>query len=245
MDKPIMIALDFPDLAQSLAFLDQFEQPEQLTVKIGMALFYAAGPKGIQAIQARGCRIFLDLKLFDIPNTVAEGMTSIGRLGVDYVTVHSLGGLAMLKAAKEGLARGSQAAGLPRPKLLAVTELTSISELSLREEQHCALPMSEQVLALARTAQQSGCDGVICSPLELALLKQKIKGPFLYVVPGIRLADAQVDDQVRIASPGQARTEGASAIVVGRPITKAADPRAAYQRYRSDWLLEAESAGQS
>ncbi|GAP03068.1 orotidine 5'-phosphate decarboxylase [Fructobacillus pseudoficulneus] len=235
MEKPLMIALDFDNLSSVTDFLDAFPDPSQLTVKVGMELFYQAGPAIIADMKKRGCQIFLDLKLFDIPNTVKQAMVQIGQLGVNYVTVHSLGGSAMLSAAKAGLAEGSAASNQPVPALLAVTELTSISDDVLKNEQHAALPMQEQVLALATMANQAGCDGVICSALELKTLRQHLQPDFLCVVPGIRMKADQSGDQVRVASPDQAAKDGASAIVVGRPITKAADPVAAWHRYQATW----------
>lgn len=235
MEKPLMIALDFDDLAAVTAFLDRFPDPSQLTVKVGMELFYQAGPAIITDLKKRGCDIFLDLKLFDIPNTVRQAMAQIGQLGVDYVTVHSLGGSAMLKAAKEGLEIGAAKAGIDAPALLAVTELTSISDEVLKNEQHAALPMQDQVLALAQMADQAGCDGAICSALELTTLNAHLRPDFLFVVPGIRMQEDQTGDQVRVASPDQAAADGAKAIVVGRPITKASDPVAAWRRYQSAW----------
>ncbi|GAO99268.1 orotidine-5'-phosphate decarboxylase [Fructobacillus ficulneus] len=236
MEKPLMIALDFDDLETVTNFLAAFPDPSRLTVKVGMELFYQAGPAIVADLKNRGCQIFLDLKLFDIPNTVKQAMVQIGRLGVDYVTVHSLGGSAMLKAAKEGLNAGAALAQVSAPKLLAVTELTSISDDVLKNEQHAALPMADQVLALAQMAEKSGCDGVICSALELPVLRSSDISPdFLCVVPGIRMAQDQSGDQVRVATPDKAATDGASAIVVGRPITKATDPVAAWNRYQTAW----------
>ncbi|USS91609.1 orotidine-5'-phosphate decarboxylase [Fructobacillus americanaquae] len=235
MEKPLMIALDFDDLAAVTVFLDHFPDPSQLTVKVGMELFYQAGPAIITDLKKRGCLIFLDLKLFDIPNTVRQAMAQIGRLGVDYVTVHSLGGSLMLQAAKEGLEIGAAKTSVNTPALLAVTELTSISDEVLKNEQHAALSMQDQVLALAQMAEQAGCDGVICSALELTTLNAHLRPDFLFVVPGIRMQADQTGDQVRVASPDQAAADGAKAIVVGRPITKASDPVAAWQRYQSAW----------
>lgn len=238
MEKPIMIALDFPSVSQVNQFLDQFEDPSHLTVKIGMELFYQAGPEIVKQIKQRGCDIFLDLKLFDIPHTVEKAMEQLGVLGVDYTTVHTLGGQAMLEAAKRGLQTGAQRAGLKEPHLLGVTELTSISQTVLANEQNCKLPMNEQVVALAKLAKQSGCDGVITSALELPDLTKALGHDFEYVVPGIRMKQDAVGDQSRVATPATAKADGAFAIVVGRPITQSADPIAAYTRYLKDWNLK-------
>ncbi|WP_429970389.1 orotidine-5'-phosphate decarboxylase [Fructilactobacillus sp. Tb1] len=238
MDKPIMIALDFPEISQVNQFLDQFEDPSQLTVKIGMELFYQYGPEVVKQIKQRGCDIFLDLKLFDIPHTVEKAMEQLGALGVDYTTVHTLGGKAMMEAAKRGLQAGAKRAGLSEPHLLGVTELTSISEQVLETEQNCKLPMNQQVVALAKLAKASGCDGVITSALELKDLNKALGSDFEYVVPGIRMKQDAVGDQSRVATPKTAREDGAFAIVVGRPITQNVSPIKAYQRYLQDWNLK-------
>lgn len=238
MNKPIMIALDFPSVSQVNQFLDQFEDPSQLTVKIGMELFYQAGPEVVKQIKQRGCKIFLDLKLFDIPHTVEKAMEQLGALGVDYTTVHTLGGQAMMEAAKRGLKAGAEKDGLPEPHLLGVTELTSISQTVLENEQNCKLPMNEQVVALAKLAQKSGCDGVITSALELKDLTSALGTDFEYVVPGIRMQQDAAGDQSRVATPATAKADGAFAIVVGRPITQSQNPIAAYERYIKDWNLK-------
>ncbi|CAK8054578.1 orotidine-5'-phosphate decarboxylase [Eupransor demetentiae] len=238
MTHPLMIALDFQDLASTKAFLNRFPNAKELTVKIGMELFYREGPAVIAAIQEYGCDIFLDLKLFDIPHTVEKAMSQLGRLGVNYVTAHTLGGSAMLAAAKKGLSEGAAAVGKPAPLLLGVTELTSISEQVLKDEQNSRLDMTDQVLSLARTAQAGGCDGIITSPLELPGLSAELGTDFKYVVPGIRMAQDQKGDQVRVADPHFARSNGAYAIVVGRPITQSSDPLAAWQQYQVNWEAE-------
>ncbi|MBS9338131.1 orotidine-5'-phosphate decarboxylase [Fructobacillus sp. M2-14] len=236
MAKPLMIALDFPTGKRALDFLSAFDQPEKLTVKIGMELFYAEGPSIIERVKALGCDIFLDLKLFDIPNTVKQAMHRLALLGVNYVTVHGLGGSEMIAAAKAGLKEGAEEAGLKEPVLLAVTELTSISDQVLKEEQNVQLPMKDMVLSLAQTARKAGADGVVCSSQELQTLNESMADGFFYLVPGIRLPEDGVQDQKRVASPAFARKNGASAIVVGRPITKNAYVKEAYNRYEEDWL---------
>ncbi|USS87166.1 orotidine-5'-phosphate decarboxylase [Fructilactobacillus cliffordii] len=232
---PLMIALDFQTNEEVQNFLNQFPHPEQLTVKIGMELFYRYGPMIVTEIQKLGCAIFLDLKLFDIPNTVERALTQLGELGVNYVTVHTLGGSTMLQAAKRGLTAGAKRGNVTVPHLLGVTELTSISPAGLREEQNCRLDMTEQVVSLAHLAQQSGCDGVITSALELPALVQQVGANFEYVVPGIRLASDAAGDQQRVATPQTARQDGATAIVVGRPINQSSDPVVAYDRYDAAW----------
>ncbi|MCO0832339.1 orotidine-5'-phosphate decarboxylase [Fructobacillus sp. W13] len=235
MAKPLMIALDFPSGEEALAFLSRFDEPSKLTVKVGMELFYEEGPSIIEKIKALGCDIFLDLKLFDIPNTVKQASKRLAKLGVNYMTVHGLGGSEMIAAAREGLDEGAKEAGVEAPTLLAVTELTSISDDVLKNEQNVDLPMKEMVLSLARTARGAGADGVVCSSQELETLNNALDDGFFYLVPGIRLPEDGVQDQKRVASPTFARENGASAIVVGRPITKNAYVKEAYDRYLSDW----------
>ncbi|USS93423.1 orotidine-5'-phosphate decarboxylase [Fructilactobacillus ixorae] len=232
---PLMIALDFHTKEAVQTFLAQFPDQSHLTVKIGMELFDRYGPAIVKEIQARGCAIFLDLKLFDIPNTVERALTQLGELGVQYVTVHTLGGSAMLQAAHRGLVAGANRAHVAVPHLLGVTELTSISPVGLREEQNCRLTMTEQVVALAKLAQQSGCDGVITSALELPALVAAVGPEFEYVVPGIRLASDAAGDQQRVATPQTARQAGATAIVVGRPINQSKTPSSAYAQYQTAW----------
>ncbi|KRK68675.1 orotidine 5-phosphate decarboxylase [Lentilactobacillus buchneri DSM 20057] len=215
--------------------IDQFPTDEGMTVKIGMELFYGEGPTIVKELLNKGFKIFLDLKLQDIPNTVKMGMMQIGRMGVTYTTVHALGGSEMIAAAKEGLELGSEEAGVPTPKLLAVTELTSITEDALENEQNCKLDMVDQVVSLAKLAKRSGADGVITSPLEVSSLKEQVGNDFLYVTPGIRPANFPKDDQSRTATPKQAAEYGSSALVVGRPIIRAEDPVAAYHKMLEEW----------
>ncbi|WP_040473187.1 orotidine-5'-phosphate decarboxylase [Fructilactobacillus florum] len=235
MSKPLMVALDFSELADATTFLQSFTANVPANVKVGMELFYRYGPQVVTEIQELGSAVFLDLKLFDIPHTVEKALEQLGRLGVAQVTVHALGGTTMMQAARRGLDRGAKAAQKPRPQLLAVTELTSISATDLASEQHCQLPMTEQVIALAQLAVRAGCDGVITSALEVKALRAHVPNDFKLVVPGIRLASDAVADQQRVATPMQASQAGADAIVVGRPITQSDNPVFAYQRYQQAW----------
>ncbi|MBW9300497.1 orotidine-5'-phosphate decarboxylase [Pediococcus acidilactici] len=230
MKTPVMIALDFESVEELQSFLKQFPSHLKLTVKIGMELFYGQGPQIVRNLRQKGHAVFLDLKLHDIPNTVEKAMFQLGKLGIQYTTIHALGGKPMIQATKRGLMAGARAAKVPVPKLLAVTELTSISERQLQEEQNVPLKMNEQVQKLAQLAESAGADGVICSPHKVAQLKSALPADFLYVTPGIRMPDAKKDDQQRVMTPAEAQKAGSSALVVGRPITKAADPVVAYQR---------------
>lgn len=235
MNQSLMVAFDVSDRRAALDLADSLAPGRGKAAKVGMELYYKEGAPVLQDLQERGFAIFLDLKLFDIPHTVEQAMLQLARLGVDYVTVHALGGRAMLEAARRGLERGANESGLPLPKLLAVTELTSISEDVLANQQNCRLPLEEQVVRLAQLAKSAGCDGVVCSALELKALHQQVGDDFFYLVPGIRMADAQVGDQVRVATPAQAKADGATAIVVGRPINQSEEPLAAYECYLADW----------
>jgi orotidine-5'-phosphate decarboxylase len=235
MEKPVMIALDFKNRGELNRFLEQFPEHLKLTVKIGMELYYGIGPKIVQDMRAMGHDIFLDLKLNDIPNTVESAMKQLGRLGVQYTTIHAMGGSEMISAAKRGLVAGAKEVGLPAPKLLAVTELTSISEEQLRDEQNVRLNMAEQVLSLAQLTSVSGGDGVICSPNEVSYLKEQLPDDFLFVTPGIRPAGSQKGDQKRTMTPAEAAQAGSSAIVVGRPITQATDPVVAYENILNEF----------
>lgn len=229
--KDVIIALDFPSAADTLAFLDRF-QAEKPYVKIGMELFYAAGPEIIRSIKARGHRIFLDLKLHDIPNTVKRAMAVLSGLDVDMVNLHAAGASEMMRAALEGLTRPDGT----RPLLIAVTQLTSTDQTALREELLIDRPMDETVMAYARNAARSGLDGVVCSPLEARKVKDCCGESFLTVTPGIRFAGGDVGDQKRIMTPERAGKSGCDFIVVGRPITQADDPVAAYRRCVQDFL---------
>lgn len=234
MNRPVIVALDVNKQTDLTKILSKLGNPNDVFIKIGMELFYSTGQETVKKLANQGYKIFLDLKLHDIPNTVYQAAKVIASLGVTYTTVHALGGSQMIKAAKDGLVHGTPS-GKTVPKLLAVTELTSISSYSLKFEQNCNLPMEEQVVSLAKMAKSAGADGVICSPLEVKKLKSNILGDFLYVTPGIRPKGNANDDQTRTATPAQAKEYGSSAIVVGRPITLASDPKASYQAIQEEF----------
>lgn len=221
-----IIALDFPSKAETLNFLDLFkDEAEKPFVKIGMELFYAEGPDIVREIKKRGHKIFLDLKLHDIPNTVKNAMRSLSNLDVDIVNLHAAGGRKMMEAAMEGVRRPDGT----RPLVIAVTQLTSTSPEMLRNELKICTPMQETIESYALNARLAGLDGVVCSPLEVSAVKRVCGGGFVTVTPGIRFADSAKDDQVRITTPERARELGSDFIVVGRPITKAQDPLMAYR----------------
>ena len=226
MQRDVIIACDFSSKEACLNFLDQFSGSRKPFVKIGMELFYAEGPEIVRQIKARGHKIFLDLKLHDIPNTVKKSMAVLSALDVDMVNVHAAGTVAMMKAALEGLTRADGT----RPLLIAVTQLTSTSEEVMQKELLIGAGIGETIVKYARNAKEAGLDGVVCSPLEAAMVKEGCGASFITVTPGIRFADAAADDQVRITTPARAREIGSDFIVVGRPITAAADPVAAYNR---------------
>ena len=232
MANDVIVALDFENKEKTLAFLDRFEGAEKPFVKIGMELFYAEGPEVVREIKARGHKIFLDLKLHDIPNTVKKAMAVLSRLDVDMVNLHAAGTRAMMEAALEGLTRldGS------RPLLLAVTQLTSTSQERMTQELLIDQPLDQVVLAYAKNAAAAGLDGVVCSPLEAGEVHSACGDKFLTVTPGVRFADGDVGDQVRVTTPGRARELGSDYIVVGRPITQAADPVDAYRRAVKEFL---------
>ncbi len=233
MAKDVIIALDFPAREETLAFLDRFPAGEDKPfVKIGMELYYAEGPSIVREIKARGHKIFLDLKLHDIPNTVKRAMAVLSGLDVDMVNLHAAGTSAMMKAALEGLTRPDGT----RPLLIAVTQLTSTDAAALKEELLIEAPMAETVLAYAKNAAASGLDGVVCSPLEAALVKERCGGGFCTVTPGVRFAGGDAGDQKRVMTPEQAAKNGCDYIVMGRPITKDADPVAAYRRAVKEFL---------
>ena len=226
MQRDVIIACDFSSKEACLNFLDQFSGSRKPFVKIGMELFYAEGPEIVRQIKARGHKIFLDLKLHDIPNTVKKSMAVLSALDVDMVNVHAAGTVAMMKAALEGLTRADGT----RPLLIAVTQLTSTSEEVMQKELLIGAGIGETIVKYAQNAKEAGLDGVVCSPLEAAMVKEGCGADFLTITPGIRFADAAADDQVRITTPAKAREIGSDFIVVGRPITAAADPVAAYNR---------------
>lgn len=232
MAKDVIIALDFPDRERTLGFLDHFGG-ERPWVKIGMELFYAAGPDIVREIKARGHRIFLDLKLCDIPNTVRGAMRSLSALGVDIINLHAFGTADMMRAALEGLTLPD---GTRETKLIAVTILTSTSEETLHRELCIEKPLSETVMLYAENARAAGLDGVVCSPLEAGEVHARCGADFLTVTPGVRFAGGEKGDQVRVTTPERARELGSDYIVVGRPITGAEDPVAAWKRARAEFL---------
>lgn len=225
MNRDVIIALDFSSAQDVYNFLDRFTEQKPF-VKIGMELFYAEGPEIVRQIKRRGHKIFLDLKLHDIPNTVMKAMRVLSALDVDMTNLHAAGTIEMMKAALEGLTRPDGT----RPLLLAVTQLTSTSEQRMRDELLINAGMPETVAKYAQNAREAGLDGVVCSPLEARLVKDACGADFLTVTPGIRFADGDTQDQVRVMTPERARAGGSDYIVVGRPITKAGDPVAAYSR---------------
>lgn len=234
MKKAVFVALDYDNQKDVENLLQKLGEPQETYLKIGMELYYHYGPNLVKTLVEQGYHIFLDLKLHDIPNTVYQAAKQIGKLGVFCTTVHALGGSAMIAAAKKGLVDGTPE-GSEVPKLLAVTELTSISAAMLANEQNCSLSMAEEVVSLAQTAKNAGADGVICSPLEVQNLREIVGPDFLYVTPGIRLSAKANDDQKRIATPSKAKEFGSSAIVVGRPITKAESPAQVYQEIKKEF----------
>ena len=225
MSKDVIIAADFAGREQALRFLDQFRD-EKPFLKIGMELFYAEGPQIVRELKNRGHKIFLDLKLHDIPNTVKKSMAVLSALDVDIVNLHAAGTAAMMRAALEGLQRADGT----RPLLIAVTQLTSTGDQALHEELLIDRPMDETVMHYAKNAKNAGLDGVVCSPLEAGMVHEVCGRDFLTVTPGVRFAGGAVGDQVRVTTPYGARQLGSDYIVVGRPITAAEDPVAAYRK---------------
>ena len=235
MAKDVIIALDFPSAEETLAFLDKFAAEERKPfVKVGMELFYAAGADIVREIKRRGHKIFLDLKLHDIPNTVGRSMAVLSALDVDMCNLHAGGGTAMMKAAIQGLTRADGS----RPLLIAVTQLTSTSEEVMHNELWIGRPLDETVMHYASLAAESGLDGVVCSPLEAGKVHSVCGESFLTVTPGIRFDDASKGDQVRVTTPARARELGSDYIVVGRPVTAAQDPVAAYRRCIADFCAQ-------
>ncbi len=231
MGKDVIIACDFNSKEQVMTFLDKFTGRKPF-VKIGMELFYAEGPEIVREIKARGHKIFLDLKLCDIPNTVKKSMNVLSRLDVDMCNLHAFGTKAMMEAALEGLVREDGT----RPILIAVTQLTSTSEERMREDQLINEPLDKVVMHYAKCVADCGLDGVVCSPLEAGKVKETCGEKFLTVTPGVRFADGDVGDQVRITTPEKAKEIGSDYIVVGRPITQADDPVAAYERCVKEFI---------
>lgn len=232
MAKDVIVACDFASRDQVLTFLDSFPEGEKPFVKIGMELFYAEGPAIVREIKARGHKIFLDLKLHDIPNTVRKAMSVLSSLDVDIVNLHAAGTKAMMEAAIEGLTRPDGT----RPLLIAVTQLTSVDSESMHSELLIEGKLDEVVMHYAKNAAASGLDGVVCSPLEAGKVKEVCGESFLTVTPGIRFADSAADDQKRITTPAKARELGSDYIVIGRPVTAAADPIAAYRKAVKEFL---------
>lgn len=233
MGKDVIVALDFPTAADTLAFLDKFTGRKPY-VKIGMELFYAEGPEIVREIKNRGHKIFLDLKLHDIPNTVEKAMKSLSKLSIDMVNVHAAGTVEMMEAAKRGL-KGDSEEG---PLLIAVTQLTSTSQERMNEELLIDGKLEDVVIRYARNAKKAGLDGVVCSPLESGMIHDACGDDFVTVTPGVRFADSAKDDQVRITTPEGAKKLGSDYIVVGRPITKAEDPVGAYERCLAEFTGE-------
>ena len=231
MGKDVIIALDFDSKAKTLAFLDQFTE-EKPFVKIGMELYYAEGPAIVREIKARGHKIFLDLKLHDIPNTVKKAMSVLRELDVDMTNLHAAGTKAMMEAALEGLTRPDGT----RPLLIAVTQLTSTSQERMESDLLIEKPLDQVVMHYAKCAAEAGLAGVVCSPLEAGKVHEICGDGFVTVTPGVRFADGDVGDQVRVTTPAKPREIGSDYIVVGRPITQAADPVAAYRRCVSEFV---------
>ncbi|AUZ26335.1 orotidine-5'-phosphate decarboxylase [Bacillus subtilis] len=228
-----IIALDFASAEETLAFLAPF-QKEPLFVKVGMELFYQEGPSIVKQLKERNCELFLDLKLHDIPTTVNKAMKRLAGLGVDLVNVHAAGGKNMMQAALEGLEEGTPA-GKKRPSLIAVTQLTSTSEQMMKDELLIQRSLIDTVVHYSKLAEESGLDGVVCSVHEAKAIYEAVSPSFLTVTPGIRMSEDASNDQIRVATPAIAREKGSSAIVVGRSITKAADPVKAYEAVRLEW----------
>lgn len=233
MGKDVIIALDYPSREAALSFLDLFSGDTPF-VKIGMELYYAEGPSLVREIKARGHQIFLDLKIHDIPNTAAGAVRSISSLGVDMINLHAAGGLAMMTAAAEALG------GMPgpAPKLIAVTILTSLNQDALEQELWVPRALTDTVLHYGQNAREAGLHGVVCSPLEAGMIHARLGADFLTVTPGVRFESKDAGDQQRVTTPAKARELGSDYIVVGRPITKAADPVAAYRRCMDEFVSE-------
>lgn len=225
MGKDVIVACDFKSAEDTFAFLDKFTE-EKPFVKIGMELFYAEGPQIVREIKARGHKIFLDLKLHDIPNTVKKAMNVLSKLDVDICNLHVAGTKRMMTAALEGLTREDGT----RPLLIAVTQLTSTDEETMQKELLIAKPLDETVMSYAKNAADAGLDGVVCSPLEAGKVHSACGESFLTVTPGVRFADGDIGDQKRVTTPEKAKELGSDYIVVGRPITQAEDPVEAYRR---------------
>ncbi len=232
MARDVIIACDFSGRKETMDFLDLFGEGRKPFVKIGMELFYSEGPDIVRAIRSRGHKIFLDLKLHDIPNTVRKACRVLSGLDVDMCNVHSAGTIEMMRAAIEGLTRADGS----RPLLIAVTQLTSTSEERMREELMIDAPINDVIVRYASNARSAGLDGVVCSPLEAGMVKQACGSAFLTVTPGVRFASDSKDDQARVTTPSRAREIGSDYIVVGRPVTAAQNPVEAYERCVKEFL---------
>ncbi len=231
MGKDVIVACDFASAEQTFNFLDKFTGKKPF-VKIGMELFYAEGPEIVKQIKARGHKIFLDLKLHDIPNTVKKAMAVLSNLDVDITNLHAAGTTAMMQGALEGLTRPDGT----RPLLIAVTQLTSTDQESMERDILIHEPIDQVVMHYAKTAKNAGLDGIVCSPLESGKVHDVCGKDFLTITPGVRFADGDVGDQKRVMTPAQAKEIGSDYIVVGRPITAAADPVAAYERCVAEFI---------
>lgn len=234
IEKDVIIACDFGSAEDCKAFLEKFSgETRKPFLKIGMELYYAAGPEIVKYLKEKGFKIFLDLKLHDIPNTVKKAMKVLSALDVDMVNLHASGTIEMMRAGLEGLTREDGS----RPLLIAVTQLTSTSEEAMREQLLINASIGDTIVKYAKNAKEAGLDGVVCSPLESKIVKEACGEDFITVTPGIRFADSSKDDQVRITDPAKARELGSDFIVVGRPITAAADPVASWKRCLNEFLI--------
>ena len=231
MGKDVIVACDFASAEETFKFLDKF-QGKKPFVKIGMELYYAEGPSIVKEIKARGHKIFLDLKLHDIPNTVKKSMAVLSRLDVDMTNLHAAGTVAMMEAAIEGLTKPDGT----RPLLIAVTQLTSTSEERMKSDLLINEPIDKVVMHYASCAKAAGLDGIVCSPLEAGKVHERCGASFITVTPGVRFADGDKGDQVRVMTPQEAKRIGSDYIVVGRPITSAADPVSAYERCCNEFI---------
>lgn len=233
MGKDVIIACDFSSAQATFDFLDKFANEERKPfVKVGMELFYAEGPSIVREIKSRGHKIFLDLKLHDIPNTVKKAMAVLSSLDVDMTNLHAAGTVDMMKAALEGLTKPDGT----RPILIAVTQLTSTSEERMQSELLINASINDTIVKYAQNAKEAGLDGVVCSPLEAGMVKDACSKDFLTVTPGVRFADGEIGDQVRVTTPARAKEIGSDYIVVGRPVTQADNPVAAYRRCCDEFI---------
>lgn len=233
--KPVIVALDFDNKAAAFACVEQLANYENVFVKVGMEMFYAYGPEFVKELKQLNVKIFLDVKMYDIPNTVEHAAFQIGKLGVDIVTVHAAGGPAMIEAAKRGLQAGAAEIGKATPMLLAITQLTSFSEADVQYTQGISMSLQDSVIHLARLAAASGADGVVASAFEAQLIHDNVKPEFKVITPGIRLAGDEASDQKRVVTPKRAAEFSSDGIVVGRSITQAHDMRQAYQQVLTEF----------